>query len=113
MLIRWWRGSTPNLFLDPGLSPRKLYENLRRLGVINSPKKFNGDVDGKRLSSFYLTRPSLSTGIDFGVPDSTNVPEFSFISVTEDEVCNAGVGEIPLSFIKSLLPALLGALTRI
>jgi hypothetical protein len=51
----------------------------------------------------------LSTGIDF------DVPEFSFVSVTEDEVFNAvmsiksnaaGVNEISLSFIKSLLPFL-------
>jgi hypothetical protein len=43
------------------------------------------------------------------VPVSTNVPEFSFVSVTEDEVFNAvmsiksndaGVDEIPLSLFK-------------
>jgi hypothetical protein len=104
--------------LDPDLSPRKLYDNnLRRLGVINGPERFNGDVDVERPSSFFWPRPSLSTGIDFDVPVSTNVPEFSFVSVTEDEVFNAvmsiksnaaGVGEIPLSFIKSLLPVMLG-----
>jgi hypothetical protein len=53
------------------------------------------------------------------VPFSTNVPEFSFVSVTEDEVYNAvmsiksnaaGVDEIPLSFIKSRL---LGTLTHV
>jgi hypothetical protein len=58
----------------------------------------------------------LSTGIDF------NVPEFSFVSATEYEVCiavmpiksnAAGVYEIPLSFIKSLLPVLLGTLTNV
>jgi hypothetical protein len=31
----------------------------------------------------------LSTWIDFDVPVSTDVPEFSFVSVTEDKVCNA------------------------
>jgi hypothetical protein len=60
----------------------------------------------------------LSTGIDFDVPVSTNVPEFSFVSVTEDEVFNAvmsiiesnaaRVDEIPLSFINSLLPVFFG-----
>jgi hypothetical protein len=64
----------------------------------------------------------LSTGIDFDVPDSTKVPEFSFVSVTKHEVCNAvmpiksndaGVDEIPLSFIKSLLPVLLGTMTHV
>jgi hypothetical protein len=83
---------------------------LRRLGVINGPEKFGGEVDVERLSSFLLTKSSLSTGIDFDVPVSTNVPEFSFVSVTEDEVFNAvmsiksnaaGMDEIPLSFVKS------------
>jgi hypothetical protein len=53
----------------------------------------------------------LSAGIDFDVPVFTNVPGLTFVTVTEDEVCNAvmsiksnaaGVYEIPLSFIKSL-----------
>jgi hypothetical protein len=56
------------------------------------------------------------------VPVSTNVPEFSFVSVTEDEVVNAvicimstaaGVDEINLSFIKSFLPVLFGTLTKL
>jgi hypothetical protein len=64
-------------------------------------------------SVVFFTRPSLSTGIDYDVPDSTNVPEFSFVSVTKDEVCNAGVDEISLSFIKSLLPVLLGTMTHV
>jgi hypothetical protein len=83
---------------------------LRRLGVFNGPERFGGEVDVERLSSFLLTRPSLSTGIDFDVPVSTNVPEVSFVSVTEDEVFNAvmsiksnaaGVDKISLSFVKS------------
>jgi hypothetical protein len=105
--------------LDPGLPPNKLYDGL---GVINCPERFSGNVDVERFSSFFLTRPSLSTGISFDVPVSTNVPELSFVSVTEDEVFNAvmsiklnaaGVDEIPLSFIKSPFPVLLGTLTHV
>jgi hypothetical protein len=33
-----------SVHLDPGLPPKKLYDNLRKLGVINGPKRFNGDV---------------------------------------------------------------------
>jgi hypothetical protein len=86
-----------------------LYDNLRRLGVINGPERFIGSV-------VFFTRPSLSNGIVF------DVPAFSFVSVTEDKVFNAvmsiksnadGVDEIPLSFIKSLLPVLLGTLTHV
>jgi hypothetical protein len=98
--------------LDLSLPPRKLYDNLRRLGVINGPERFSGDVDVERLSNFFLTRTSLSTGIDFDVPVSSNVPEFSFVSVTEDEVFNI-MTMSPLSFIKSLLPVLLGVLTHV
>jgi hypothetical protein len=74
------------------------------------------------LVIFLMTRPSLSSGINFDLSVSTKVPEFSFVSVTEDEVCNAvmfiklnaaGVDEIPLGFIKSLLPVLLGTLTHV
>jgi hypothetical protein len=71
--------------LDPGILSKKLYDNLRRLGVINGPERFNRDVYVERLSSFFLTRPSLSTGIDFDVPVSTNVPEFPLVLVTEEE----------------------------
>jgi hypothetical protein len=62
-------------------------------------------------SVVFLTRPSLSTGIDFDVPVSTNVPEFSFDLVTEDEVFNtvmsiksnaAGGDEIPLRFVDDI-----------
>jgi hypothetical protein len=64
----------------------------------------------------------LTTGIEFVVSVSTNVPEFSFVSITEDEVCNsmfsinsdaAGVDEIPLSFIWSLFLILLATLTHV
>jgi hypothetical protein len=39
---------------DSGIPPRKLYDNLRRLGVINASERFSDDVDVKRLSSFFL-----------------------------------------------------------
>jgi hypothetical protein len=35
------------------LPPRTLYDNLRRLGVINCPERFNG-VDVERLSNFFF-----------------------------------------------------------
>jgi hypothetical protein len=37
--------------LDPGLPPKKLYDNLRRLSVINVPERFNVDVEW--LSNFF------------------------------------------------------------
>jgi hypothetical protein len=40
--------------LGPDLPPRKLYDNLLRLGVINGPERFSGDIDVERLSSFFL-----------------------------------------------------------
>jgi hypothetical protein len=40
-------------------------------------------------SVVFFKRPSLSTGIDFDVPVSTKLPEFSFVLVAADEVYNA------------------------
>jgi hypothetical protein len=56
--------------LDPGLLPRKLYDNLRKLGVIYRAEKF-GDVDVQRLSYFFY-----ETIIDFNVPVFSNVNVF-------------------------------------
>jgi hypothetical protein len=86
--------------LDPGLPPRSFHDYLRKLGAIYQSEYFSGDVDVERLNHFFLSRPI-----------SLNVPEFSFVLVTEDQTCNAvisitthaGVGEIPLCFLKSLL----------
>jgi hypothetical protein len=118
MRMRWWYSELVSVNLDPGLPPRKLYDNLRRLGAINGPEglMWSGSV-------VFFTKPSLSTRIDFDVPVSVsaNVPEFFFVSVTDDEVCNAvmsiksnfGVDDVTLSFIKSILPVLLGTLTHV
>jgi hypothetical protein len=77
-----------------------------------------------RVNNFFLSRQLAELNIDLPF-SSNNVPigyKISFISVTESEVCNAvmsiksnaaGVDEIPLSFIKSLLPVLLGTLAHI
>jgi hypothetical protein len=74
------------------------------------------------LKKFIRRIQVLSTGSDFDVPVSTNVPEFSFVSISEDELFNAvmsiksnaaGVDEISFSFVKSLLPVLLGTLTHV
>jgi hypothetical protein len=59
----------------------------------------------------------LSTGINFDLHVSTNVPEFSIVSVTEDEVCNAVMSiksnDDGKDFIKSLFPVLLGTMTHV
>jgi hypothetical protein len=52
MLMRWWRGSTLNL-------SKKLYDNLRRLGVINGHERFTGDVDVEGFSSFIFDETAI------------------------------------------------------
>jgi hypothetical protein len=65
---------------------------------------------------FFLTRPSLSTGINFdvpvsiNVPVSTNVPEFSFVSVTEDD---ARVENHPGSTVQYVCAFILNTLFRV
>jgi hypothetical protein len=63
----------------------------------SNSSNFMDNFEGKRLSNYFLTRPSLSAGIDFNVPFSSNVTEFSFFSVTEVEVFNAVMSLLTLS----------------
>jgi hypothetical protein len=69
--------------------PKKLYDNLRRFEAVNKPEGFGAEVDVEQMNYFLLSRQSLSVSLDLKVPFSSNVLEFSFISVTESEVCNA------------------------
>jgi hypothetical protein len=72
--------------LDPSLPSNKLYDNLRRLGVDLASSTSSKSLTLTLMRSglvIFLTRPSLSTGIDF------NQPELSLVLVTEDDVCNA------------------------
>jgi hypothetical protein len=46
--------------LDPALPPRKLYNNLRELGVINSSSRGSVAVDFERIDDFFVSRPSSS-----------------------------------------------------
>jgi hypothetical protein len=76
MRMRWCRRSTLTL-CRLTLILVCYQDNLHKLDVINRPEKFDGEVDAERLNNFFLTRPLLSTEVDFNVPVSSNVPQFS------------------------------------
>jgi hypothetical protein len=101
---------------------QKLYQNLRGLGVVNAPKIPQVEMDVEHLNNYFLTRPLLNVTGEFAVSRTNNVPEFSFVMVSDGEICDAvmsirlnatGVDGIPLSFIKLLLPVVLPVLTHI
>jgi hypothetical protein len=108
--------------LDPSLLQRKLYQNLRGLGFVNAPERPQVEMDVERLNNYFLTRPLLNGAGEFTMSRTNNVPEFSFASVSESEICDAvmsirsaaaGVDGIPLTFIKLLLPVVKPVLTHI
>jgi hypothetical protein len=77
------------------------------------------DVGG--LNNYFLTRPLLNGAGEFAVFRTNNVPEFSFATVSDSEICHAvmsirsdaaGVDGIPLLFINLLLPVVLPVLTH-
>jgi hypothetical protein len=39
--------------LDPSLPQRKLYQNLRRLGVVNAPERLQVEMDVVRLKIIF------------------------------------------------------------
>jgi hypothetical protein len=115
-------GGFVSVNLDPSLPQRKLYQNLRGLGVVNAPERLEVEIDVERLNNYFLTRPLLNGGSEFAVYRTNNVPEFSFATVSEVEICDAvmsirsdaaGVDGIPLPFKKLLLPVVLPVLTHI
>jgi hypothetical protein len=100
--------------LDPSLPQRKLYKNLRGLGVVNVPERLQVEMDVERLNN--LTRPLLNGAGELAVSRTNNVHEFSSATVSESEICDTvisirseatGVDEKPLSFIKLILPVVL------
>jgi hypothetical protein len=75
-------------------------------------------MDVERLNNYFLTRPLLNGAVSH----TDNVPEFSFATVSESEICdavmsirshNADVDGLLLSFIKLLFPMVLSVLTHI
>jgi hypothetical protein len=107
-ILAYHRGNCTIICVDlaSSMDPRGLVATLM----------WNGSV------AFFFDETVIEYWVDFDVAVSTNVPEFSFVSVTEDEVFNAvmsiksnvaGVDEIPLSVVKSLLPVLLSTLTHV
>jgi hypothetical protein len=51
--------------LDPDLPPKKMYSNLRQLGVIN---KVEVEVHVERMNQFFVTRSLPQNELDFDIP---------------------------------------------
>jgi hypothetical protein len=75
--------------MDPSFHQRKLYQNLRGLGVLNAPERLQVELDVERLNNYFFTRPLLSWADEFAVSRTQNVPEFSFSTVSESEIYDA------------------------
>jgi hypothetical protein len=108
--------------LDPRLPSKKLFDNLRKFGIVKSKKSTKFDVNVDDLSNHFVVTPSDVSQLDFNIPVVQNVPSFSFKTVECPEVLEAvksidsdaaGIDEIPLCFIKLLLPVILPSLTSI
>jgi hypothetical protein len=115
-LVKRKYGGFGSVNLDPSLDQRKLYQNLRGLGVVNAPERPQVEMDVERLNNFFLTRPLLNGAGEFAVSRAQNGPEFSFATVSESEIYSvvmssrtnaADFDGIALSFIKLLLPVVL------
>jgi hypothetical protein len=107
--MRWWRGSTLNLsWLILILAYHRRNCTIIWCVVLNG------------LTATLMWSGSVFFFLRHHHP--ANVPEFSFVSVVKDEVCNAvmsiksnaaGMDVIPLRFIDLLLPVLLGTLNNV
>jgi hypothetical protein len=103
-------GGFVSVNLDPSFPQRKLYQNLRGLGAVNAPERLQVEMDVERLNNYFLTRPLLNGAGEYAVPISESKICDAVMSIRSDV---SGVDEIPLSFIKLLLPVVLLVLTHI
>jgi hypothetical protein len=95
--------------------PKKLYSNLRQLGVINESNKVEVENDVERMNPFFVMRSFPQNELAFEIPVRLgDVTEFSFITVGSKDVFDAfmacKVGRASLSFVKMLLPVVLPVL---
>jgi hypothetical protein len=81
-------GGFVSVNLEPGLPQRKLYQNLRGLGVVNAPERPQVETDVECLNNYFL-KPLLNGTGEFAVSRINNVPEFSFATVSESGICDA------------------------
>jgi hypothetical protein len=73
--------------LNPSLPQRKLYQNLRGLGIVNAPEKLQAEMVVERLNNYLVTKPLLNEAGEYAVSRTNDVPEFSFATVSESEIC--------------------------
>jgi hypothetical protein len=62
---------------------------MRGLEVVNAPEKLQVEMDIERLNIYFLTRPLLNGAGEFAGSRTNNVPEFSFATISESEICDA------------------------
>jgi hypothetical protein len=59
-LVKRKYGVFVSVKLDPSRPQRKLYQNLRGLGVVYAPERPQVEMDVERLNNYVLTRPLLN-----------------------------------------------------
>jgi hypothetical protein len=110
------RSAFVSVNLDPDLPPKKLYSNLRQLGVINGSNRVEDEVDVERMNQFFVTRNLPQSELDFDIPVRLGVPEFSRLILKTFLMLLwllSSLDGIPLLFVKMLLPMVLPALTHL
>jgi Reverse transcriptase (RNA-dependent DNA polymerase) len=109
-------------YLNPRLPPKKLFTNLRKFGLIKCKNNQKVDVDAEQLSNQFAVQPADERFLNFDVPIVDNIPKFSFKNIDSKDILDAikqiksdaaGNDEIPMSFIKLLVPIILPILTHI
>lgn len=106
--------------LSTNLTTKQLYNNIRKFGLISNDN-FSPNFTSDELNSYFITASSSSFNCNFDIQTNNN-DGFSFSNVHPNEVLIAitniksnavGIDEIPVKFIKLLLPYILPYITHI
>lgn len=109
--------------LSTSLPPKKLWSNLRQIGVSEKKNNVKCDFDPDDLNKHFLSTTAEVDGFDFAAYPESSIPRLSdFEVVTEDDVIgcvaaiksnSAGEDGVPIRFIKLILPLIVSHLTHL
>lgn len=110
--------------LNSRLPPKQLWSNLKRLGV-RSGSEAPCQLDADLLNEFFVSKncpTDIGALVPMSIPAKSYLAEkFKFNSVFEDDVAKCvlriksnavGADELPIKFIKIILPYILSSLTH-
>jgi len=108
--------------LDPNLNSKKLWQNIRQLSIHSGKKTQSASIDCNLLNNFFTASEVKPFDRNASILHEPPIKKFQFSAICEEDVCRcvmkiksnaAGHDELPIKFIKLILPYIIGPVTHL